>query len=295
MGYEPERQHKIKLRGGTMDKVAFDEVILNNEYRLPPRMDNYVVIDVGAHCGYFALACLARGAKHVICVEPDRGNCEVLRDNVASYVGQVTLHNEKAAWRSDEPQRTHLNFSMPTPGHTCMGTVLGTQGALVLAVPLDQLIEEAGLVAGPCPVLLKLDCEGSEYGCLYTSELLPRCDVVLGESHRLSLDCVLDTDRHPGEPWGMDHAGLCNYLWSQGYRVRSLPNSAKMPGLNVLFWAALPGTPYWGELHPQPAGPGPEPATPTGEDRGVSRQQPGDGAPGEPRGGPRREPALLVP
>jgi FkbM family methyltransferase len=293
VSFQPTNKHTIHFRPGTQDKGALQETLLENCYRLPDRLDSFVVIDVGAHCGYFALACLARGAKHVICVEPDAGNCEMLKRNLADYAGRVTIHERFAAWRSDEPERQVLHLVKPSPGHTCMGTVLGGQGDPVSVMAMDDLIEAAGNCAGAAFVLLKLDCEGSEYGCVYTSELLERCDVVLGESHQLGTDCVLDLK--DGTAWPMDHAGMVCFLADKGYRVRTLPNSPAKSGLNVLFWASLRDTPYFSELHPQPASPDPEPGTPTGEGLSRSRNHPDEGAPGDASEAGSRAPLLMVP
>ena len=46
-------------RPGTLDRLIARSVLLDNEYRLPDRFEaGDLVIDVGAHVGSFATACL---------------------------------------------------------------------------------------------------------------------------------------------------------------------------------------------------------------------------------------------
>ena len=51
-----------KFRNGTLDQAIFNEVVDDNEYRLPDRFaPGDVVIDVGTHIGSFVQAVLSRG------------------------------------------------------------------------------------------------------------------------------------------------------------------------------------------------------------------------------------------
>lgn len=169
-------QHLPSWEPGTDHEDTWREVALLNVYRLPERIDNWRVVDVGAHIGLFANVCLARGAAHITCVEPNPDNLRRLLANLTGYPVAVV---EAAAW----PEAGRLRLYRPTqPGRTNCGYVLpdGGPAADTVAVALDPLLAEAG---GPAGVdLLKLDCEGAEW------ELLARCRLpgvrrVAGEYH----------------------------------------------------------------------------------------------------------------
>ena len=75
------------FRSGTLDRLIFDAVVAQNEYRLPERFGpDDMVVDVGAHIGSFAYAVALRGGKHVWSIEPDRTNCALAAEHLKPYV-----------------------------------------------------------------------------------------------------------------------------------------------------------------------------------------------------------------
>jgi FkbM family methyltransferase len=119
------------------------------------------VLDLGANCGLFTIACakLVGPTGLVIAVEPDPGNCEALRRNVAEAKLDNVRVMQVAAWSAD--------------GWVSFGAD-GSMGALVLSgapmsrgkrvqVPSRTVDSLAGLASGRRLAAVKMDIEGAEY------------------------------------------------------------------------------------------------------------------------------------
>jgi FkbM family methyltransferase len=166
-----------RLRAHTIDRRIFRHVVIENEYRLPERFGAAdVVLDVGAHVGSFALACLRRGVGRVVCCEPDADNFSLLTHNLRPYSERVTLR-QAAVWRNDETVST-LPTHNPLDGRNTGAVRVGGSARQVAAVAFDEVLRELGRVR-----LAKLDCEGAEWPILLTTAELGRIDELCGECH----------------------------------------------------------------------------------------------------------------
>jgi FkbM family methyltransferase len=203
-------------RPGTQDGLAFYEVLVENEYRLPEAFDKRdVIVDVGAHIGCFALACLHRGARKVICYEPDPGNLRVLRRNLAPYRGRAEVHPE-AVWFGDQAT-VHMSEE---GSYTAMHSVVEF-GRAVKAVRLDDVLNRFLSVR-----MLKLDCEGSEFPILRTSEKLRLVQEIVGEVH-------LSQRVHGWDDYSLP--ALRRTLENQGFAVDLVGHGRRPDLLNWLF------------------------------------------------------------
>ena len=161
-------------RPGTWDRDIWDSVVRGNEYSLPAALPaGSTVVDVGAHTGSFALACLARGAARVVCVEPEADNARLLRGNLAPWTPRAEVV-EAACWPGCKP----VELFHPVPGHPNTGAWQTRPGAGTPAVDLDDLLRRLGAVR-----LLKLDCEGAEFWIIAASRELHRVTEIVGEYH----------------------------------------------------------------------------------------------------------------
>lgn len=148
-------------RPNTCDRGIFIEVVLQNEYRLPPYFEpDDVIVDVGGHIGAFAYACLIRGAGKVITCEPEPGNVELLQKNLARFGDRVEII-PAAVWPAGEFPPC---LSPPVnPYDTCQfSMVFRDGGTYVPTISLEEVIARAGGRVR----LLKVDCEGAEYAIL---------------------------------------------------------------------------------------------------------------------------------
>ena len=130
---------ELLIRPGTQDTSVYQEVIVENEYCLPPWFDpDDIILDVGWHIGLFALACLERGAGKIVCVEPQSENLKILHANVGDDP-KVEIVG-KALWN---PDRETVQFRSKGDC-TAMGHVADEGDETVGVVGLDQLIHNQG-------------------------------------------------------------------------------------------------------------------------------------------------------
>ena len=186
-----------KFRSGTLDHGIFNHVVLFNEYQLPDRFaPDDIVIDVGAHIGSFAEAVLLRGCRNVTCIEPDGSNFELAAVNLKPHIDNGYLQLVRgAAWRSDGNTDQlyfdgHHAFPDSFPG---LGGVINTGGGSVIwgghepvaKIAFDEIVDRVTENGKNRVRLLKLDCEGSEWPVLLTSQRLGLIDEICGEFHEI--------------------------------------------------------------------------------------------------------------
>lgn len=159
-------------------------VYFNNEYQLPPRFEaDDIIIDVGAHIGSFAFASLVRGANQVISIEAHPDNFHRAQQHLTEYIEDGKLNLQwGAVWRSDdhEDMLYYGDFPMIADGLSNTGNVevhINHKGQPTPALALDNIIAHHRIR------LLKLDCEGSEFPILLTSNRLYEVDEIVGEFH----------------------------------------------------------------------------------------------------------------
>jgi FkbM family methyltransferase len=226
------------FREGTCDENVYRSVVELNEYRLPAQIDHALVIDVGTHIGSFAKACLERGAGFIAGFEPQPENATIARGNLASWIdaGQATVR-QTAIWRSDRVEYGlfHSGYLQDENElNTGGGDVIGSKGVRVSTVPLDAVI--ADLIVGHPDgrsVLLKLDCEGSEWPILLTAKRLASVDAICGEYHEIP------DGKIPRAAKVKDHLGysvrvLDFWLTINGFQFEAMPTLETNLGH---FWA----------------------------------------------------------
>lgn len=85
--------HPVKCRYGSSDFNVFRQIFLADEYgHVQLSRDAKLVVDCGANVGYSAAYFLTKCPNaHVIAVEPDGRNFELLKQNLDAYDGRTTL------------------------------------------------------------------------------------------------------------------------------------------------------------------------------------------------------------
>ena len=257
------------FRAGTLDQAIFNGVVVFNEYRLPERFEpGDVVIDVGAHIGSFAEAAVSRGCRKIICVEPDRSNCEVAAANLRPHIeaGRVELVRA-AAWRSDRNADAlyfdgHHPFPKSFPGmegivNTGSGSVIWGSGEPVAKVALDDIVDRATNRGERRVRLLKLDCEGAEWPILLTSQRLDLIDGICGEFHEIGGPFLeIGEDRPAKDPvFSLEGSAtftidvLAGHLEGAGFAVtwrRHRRRDGTVEGLGLFFATREPARPESG-------------------------------------------------
>ncbi len=225
----------LKLREATNDLMVWKEVFIENEYRLPDRMDGMSVIDVGAHIGTFALACLCREALWVDAFESDPQNQELFALAFANLSANCDC---AAVWRSDLGEGAPFIKVGPHPylltNPAAGGAFVPHPSIEVRAIGLDVIIGR--YIPGQIH-LLKLDCEGSEYPILLTSKRLGEIPAICGEWHTI--------DPSVSDPFGLGEWSpyrLRDHLTDLGYTCEFVLQS-DYP-FQGLFWAWKGSSPF---------------------------------------------------
>lgn len=84
---------EITVRLFSNDQFYLDKVFYSNVYKLGNLPEKSVVVDIGAHVGYFALNAIVRGAAKVYCFEPNKYNFRCLLDNTRGVRDAVIPYN----------------------------------------------------------------------------------------------------------------------------------------------------------------------------------------------------------
>ncbi len=141
---------------------------------LVPRLDDRTLfIDAGANTGLFSLAAHARGAAHVIAVEPLRRVFDCLAANLAlnGFSGRTTLIPAALGSRDGEAMLNDPGgYVFPTSASLLEGGWRGMAGTEV-RVPLKRLDTVLnslgrGVLEGIDRIVLKIDVEGLEVDVL---------------------------------------------------------------------------------------------------------------------------------
>lgn len=206
-------------RPGTWDAAIARQVVAGEYGTLDFR--GKVVLDIGAHIGGFSVLAARNGARRVVACEPEPGNAELLRHNVAPFP-QCEVR-EVAVWRSDVALEDDLSWA---PSENAVNTGGGgvyeerlPNGPRTLVKPLafDRLLDDLGVVD-----LLKLDCEGSEYPILLTSQRLGLVREIVGEWH----DVPMQLNGSAGADW--NPIGLFAALVEAGFEVTHSPLGVRL-------------------------------------------------------------------
>jgi FkbM family methyltransferase len=150
----------VRLRSHTTDVSVLGELLVSDGYApilsllpAPPS----TIVDLGANTGLAARWFLNRWPQtRIAAVEPQEGNLEVLRDNVARFDGQVTVVPAAVG----ATRRTAvLHTTTGEYGFTMVGEPTGGTTYTVPVVTMRDVLDAAGFDTID---LLKVDIEGAE-------------------------------------------------------------------------------------------------------------------------------------
>lgn len=154
-------------RRNEWDEWIYRTVYVENEYRVPDRMDGWRVLDIGANIGCFARLCSERGAR-VEAYEPDPENYRALLGNMASLDGRVTGLDVACSNAAIADRNGAMNLHLDgNPTGSSLYRAPWVNNPTVVKVPtitLDQAID------GRPVDLCKIDAEGAEYLIIPSSE-----------------------------------------------------------------------------------------------------------------------------
>jgi FkbM family methyltransferase len=142
----------------TVDRLVFFEIFLEQPYATDYR--DAVVVDVGAHKGFYGAYAFLGGAAAVISYEPAAQNLATL-ERVARTFGRNGEWRAHAAAVGAEAGRAELHLSGDSWAHSLHGVSgeVGTQ--TVEVVPMAGVLAEAR-ARRPRRLVVKIDAEGAE-------------------------------------------------------------------------------------------------------------------------------------
>jgi FkbM family methyltransferase len=152
-----------------------------------------LVVDLGAHKGYFAAWALANGAAHVHSVEPEAGNFARL-DKARRMSAHSRHWSVRRAAVGDSNRTVSLFVSSESWAHSIQdGMVDAISEQSVSMLPLAEVLEDLKSEHGDVDVVLKVNVEGS-----VGSILLPTSSADLQRVVEIHLD------HEPGSPYDLE-------------------------------------------------------------------------------------------
>ena len=156
------------------DDCIFNQVYHQNEYGIDSFSPEDIVIDIGAHKGFFAKLCMDKGCRQIHCFEPEEKNFEALINNLKDY-----KHFQPYPFAVLDKRRKKKFVIVPGT-NTGMHSFYQKNGieTEINCIGLDDI-----LINFPKISLLKIDAEGSEFEILMKSKLLFKVEKIVGEYH----------------------------------------------------------------------------------------------------------------
>jgi FkbM family methyltransferase len=183
----------IDGQNAIIDLRVFAQIFVDQVYS-DLHLTDRIVIDIGAHKGYFAAYALLRGAKAVLCYEPERSNFMALTHFIRTLGKNeraVEIHHEAVG----EEGEVTLYLSEDSWAHTTVfrGKLTHTSRINVPSRSLATVLESAQRRFPGFDFLLKIDAEGAECPLLLQTPaaLFSRVKEIVFEYHDFS-SCSLD-------------------------------------------------------------------------------------------------------
>ena len=221
LGLHAHKRLIVELRNGCrfqfrtpMDIWIIKETCLDRQYERESVeiKDGWVVLDIGAGLGDFAI-CVASRHPHstVYAYEPFPESFTMLENNL--NLNQV--QNVKIFPHAVSGQVGFIDLHIVSKEAVQQSTAFGLDGSQssiqVQSTTLDHILDE--IQSGKCDYL-KMDCEGAEYNILFSAS-----DSAL---QRIKHICL---EYHDGVT-EFSHQELVQFLERKGFQVRLTPNPA---------------------------------------------------------------------
>ncbi len=157
----PLAEHPLVFRSDTSDTNVFSQIFIHREYRCLDEVRHAgLVVDCGANVGYSSAFFLSRFPEaHVIAIEPDPDNFEVLRTNVRPYGSRCTPLRAAVWSSSDGLVQSPRQAGTRQEWAVKVRPAEGGEEPTVASIDLPSLLRDSGYDRIS---ILKIDIEGSE-------------------------------------------------------------------------------------------------------------------------------------
>ena len=173
---------EILVRTFTDDQYHLDKVFYSNYYRVKEfsKDERQVVLNIGAHVGFFSMLCSMRNAARVYNVEPFIENFKNLLKNTEVFTDRT--ENLRLGVSTENKFR---NFGFPAMENNMFlfgGVKVHSSEDRKDFCPCVTLDELLYAIEEPEVHLLKLNMGYSEADIMMSSERIDKCNFVCGES-----------------------------------------------------------------------------------------------------------------
>jgi len=193
--------------GQRIDTATIGTVFLSRDYGQIP--DNIVIFDIGANIGAFSLYAIASSSSSTVyAYEPMPSNFSLLQENIRDNGFEEKIIAIPYGL-SAKTERRRLYVSDLDVDHSLYAKEHGGQWMDIPCVSLQEALHTHGI--SRCD-LLKLDCEGAEYECLYSAS------EYLDAFHEIRLEYHDEKVRSMGPEYNIE--SLIQYLIDKGFVVK---------------------------------------------------------------------------
>jgi len=196
----------------------FKECVFEEAYfkHLPDSILNTnhpTILDIGANVGFFSIYSSAKFiSPRIIAFEPiNRNYLELKKNTTGISADTLTIVNKAVSHVQGELVLKFDKNQSITTSASLFDNKYGQDEETVLSTTLEHVITEFGLTKID---LLKLDCEGAEYGIIYQT---PPSVFELIRS--------ISLETHTGKESNENNAALASYLKQLGYTVVVKPDA----------------------------------------------------------------------
>ena len=168
--FEPRETFNMEAKGFSHPMIGrvgtYDHYVMKEINRSYGQLDvqGQVVLDIGANIGGFTCWALQRKPLHVISLEPEYNNFQMLQLNVSPYGVDIsieepyTLYNKALSSNEDGESILYLSPTGKNPGNSSTTSRRGR-----IEVPISMISVATLKELHPIIDVAKIDCEGAEY------------------------------------------------------------------------------------------------------------------------------------
>ncbi len=228
--------HEFLLRPNSNDSSAFSLVTERNLFELPERFDSRdAILDLSAHIGAFAYACLSRGCRDVVAWEADPEYYALARRNLARFGNRVHLRWGKICERNpgdlgDAGTVRSRGWVDPASGSSSPpGAGNAESGLIPRELPLGAILSRRKHWKWA-----KINLDGLEWPRFLAPGLMGRIENLCGEIHLLD---GINSDSRVNAVFKPSETALRMWLGTYYETAKvSLPNGTG-PGF---YWGSRP-------------------------------------------------------
>jgi len=186
----------IKFTDEFEARQVVDEVITGDCYRIRDFPEDCTVIDVGAFYGEFSLACVILKGCHAFAYEPSPITSGILRKNIDANGDKAQKIKVYELGVSNECKKSAFSHWPLHPGGSGFREILDGIQTEVWTRPISDAVAVA--LELEQPVVVKLDCEGSEKDIFKDESWIDKVQIVTMEWHNNDGNTFRDILRNHG-------------------------------------------------------------------------------------------------